>query len=450
MPLVRTGIIGLVGISPIGDNEMRLITNQRNATNTYGQEVPGFSIPQSLKAIFDQGASGVLVINVFDPLTMTATVAAESLTIANGGAKLSAAPVVDPVVLTNAAGTVTYDEDVEYKIDVFGNIVVLDPTIIANGATVLATFKKLDAAEVTAASIIGTISGSTYTGLQLLRVAQSRFGFSAKIMIAPKYCELPTVAAEMLTIASLTRSVTYIDGPSALVTEDTVSDVIQERGPSGTYAGFQSNSNRLLLTWPHALKRDPDTDGNATFGQSAYWAGITAALPFWVSPSNKAPNGVLGTEVDVTGNINATGTDANELNAAGIATLTNISGLRTWGNRNASFPGLAGAETFITTTRIRDIMEEATEQAMLPFVDQPISTGLIDAIVETVNTYFKSLIQRGALVDAECFLDPELNPAAQVANGQLVFSYEFAPTIPAERITFNSTLDINRLAALFA
>lgn len=449
MPLVPANVIGLVGIAPIGGNDLTLITNQRDANTTYGQEVPGFTIPQSLKAAFDNGASAVLVVNVFDATTMTTEESDESHVIANGRAKLTHAPI-GAVVLTNQAGNVTFENGVDYKVDVYGNITVLDPTVIANGATVLATYDRLDATAITSAVIIGAIDGNDYSGMKLFQVARSRFGFGAKILIAPKYCEVAAVASEMITLAGNTRAVAFIDGPSAVATSDSVSDVVQERGPSGTYAGFQSTSKRVNLLWPHVKKTDPSTGGTVTFGQSAYWAGVQARLNFWRSASNQAPRGVLGLEVDITGAINATGTDANTLNGAGINTMANISGLRTWGNRNANFPGEAGAETFVSTTRIRDILEESTELAMLPFVDQPISSALITAITETVNTFIRSLVQRGAIVDGECFFDLAQNPPAQIANGQLVFTYEFAPTTPAERITFNSVLDINLLAALTA
>ena len=85
---------------------------------------------------------------------------------------------------------------------------------------------------------------------------------------------------------------------------------------------------------------------------------------------------------------------------------------------------------------------------MLQFIDLPITTALIDSIRESVNAYVRSLIQRGGLIDGVCLYNEDDNPPEQVANGQLVFQINFIPPSPAERITFNSFLDITLLEAL--
>ena len=72
---VKTAVIGLVGTAPINDvsdeyksiNTPTLILNEIEAVKYFGNHKPGFTIPQALKAIFDQGAGIVIVINVFNP-----------------------------------------------------------------------------------------------------------------------------------------------------------------------------------------------------------------------------------------------------------------------------------------------------------------------------------------------------------------------------------------------
>jgi hypothetical protein len=81
--------------------------------------------------------------------------------------------------------------------------------------------------------------------------------------------------------------------------------------------------------------------------------------------------------------------------------------------------------------------------AMLPFIDRPINQGTIDSIRETVNAFIRTLIQRGALIDGKCIYNKDKNPPTQLALGQLVFDIEFLPPTPAERITFESFIDIN-------
>lgn len=72
---VKTAVVGLVGTAPIQDvdedfrtvNEPTLILNEIDAVKYFGKSTLGYTIPQALQAIFDQGAGVVIVVNVFDP-----------------------------------------------------------------------------------------------------------------------------------------------------------------------------------------------------------------------------------------------------------------------------------------------------------------------------------------------------------------------------------------------
>lgn len=72
---VKTAVIGLIGTAPIDTvneeyktvNEPVLIVNETQSAQYFGNSKAGFTIPDALTAIFDQGAGVVIVINVFDP-----------------------------------------------------------------------------------------------------------------------------------------------------------------------------------------------------------------------------------------------------------------------------------------------------------------------------------------------------------------------------------------------
>jgi uncharacterized protein len=85
---------------------------------------------------------------------------------------------------------------------------------------------------------------------------------------------------------------------------------------------------------------------------------------------------------------------------------------------------------------------------MLQFIDQPISNALITAILASVNSFIRTLIQRGALVGGSATYDPAENPPSQLADGQLVFDIDVMPPPPAELISFNVTIDTNLLQQL--
>ena len=70
---VKTAVVGIVGTAPIEDvqeeyktiNAPTLILNEVEAVKYFGNHKAGYTIPQALKAIFDQGAGIAIVINVF-------------------------------------------------------------------------------------------------------------------------------------------------------------------------------------------------------------------------------------------------------------------------------------------------------------------------------------------------------------------------------------------------
>ena len=72
---VKTAVIGLIGTAPIDDVEEKfrtvntptVILKDTEAIKYFGKNKEGFTIPQALEAIFDQGAGTVIVINVYDP-----------------------------------------------------------------------------------------------------------------------------------------------------------------------------------------------------------------------------------------------------------------------------------------------------------------------------------------------------------------------------------------------
>ena len=142
--------------------------------------------------------------------------------------------------------------------------------------------------------------------------------------------------------------------------------------------------------------------------------------------------------------------DVNNLNSNGIVTVFNAfgTGFRVWGNRSSAYPNSTAPDNFISVRRTMDVIEESVELAMLQFIDQPISNALITAILASVNSFLRTLIQRGALVAGSASYDPAANPPAQISAGQLVFDIDVMPPPPAERLTFQTFIDVSLLQQL--
>lgn len=384
---VKTAVVGLIGTAPMGPiNTPTIVLSERDAAQ-FGQvsEASGFTIPQALDAIFDQGAGTVIVINVFDPARHT---------------------------VTNESGK----------------------------------------SPVTAADIIGAVDAAgNRTGIKALDDTYNRFGFNAKLLIAPVFGTLTSVSTELIAMAHKLRAMAIIDAPIGL----TVQQVVEGRGPAGSI-NFNTSSERAILCYPHLAVYDAATDSERLEPMSQRLAGVICRKDmengYWWSPSNTEFLGITGVERPITARINDPQSEANLLNENGIVTVFNSfgTGLRAWGNRSAAWPSMTHPRNFINVRRTADVLHESVEYSMLQFIDMPIDDGLIDAICESVNAFIRTLMARGALIDGNCTFDSAKNPPTEVALGHLTFDITFMPPTPAERITFESFIDIELLRGLGA
>lgn len=446
--VVKSAVIGLVGIAPEGEaNHPILVTSEKDAAQ-FGAQVPGFSIPQSLDAIFKQGAGTVIVVNVFKEDEHTLLVEDESHQITNGKTKLANAPIGD-IEIKEGGNPTSYQKNVDYSIDAFGNFKTIGSGI-SEGATLTFNYKKLNDAAITASVINGSIDSGTgvRTGFKCFELSFNMFGFTPKILIAPTFSDAPAVSANMISLAESLKAIAYIDAPYGT----TVSDAIEARGPLGTI-GFNTSSKRAELLYPHLKVSNPDPaeTGELLFPYSAFLAGVRAAVDndegYWFSDSNHEIKGIIGVERQITAGISDANTESNLLNEAGITTLFNSfgSGIRVWGNRSASYPSYTGPDNFVCVRRTADIIHESVEQACLQFIDRPITQGWIDSVRESVNSFLRTLQGRGAIIDGVCKYNPDDNPAVELAQGHVTFTIDFMPPTPAERITFNSFINIEYL-----
>jgi hypothetical protein len=303
---------------------------------------------------------------------------------------------------------------------------------------------------IAASHIIGTVAADgSRTGLKALEDTYSLFGFNAKILIAPGYATLNAVTTELVAMADKLRAVTLIDAPAGV----TVQQAIEGRGPAGTI-NFNTSNARAVLCYPHLKVYDPRTNSERLEPFSSRLAGVMCKTDmeqgYWWSPSNHEISGIVGVERAITARVNDPQSEANLLNEAGIVTVFNSfgTGYRVWGNRSAAWPSVTHPKNFINVRRTADVLHESIEYAMLQFIDRPINDALIDDIRGSVNAFIRTLVGRGALIDGSCTYDPAKNPPTEIAAGHLTFDLTFMPPTPAERISFESFVDINLLRGL--
>lgn len=456
---VKTAVVGLVGTAPIFAvdgtlatvNEPVLVLSDRDAAQFFGPQMEGYTIPQALDAIFDQGRGIAIVINVFDPATHTSEQAEIDKTFgADGTIQLDHEGIFD-LVVTSSDGNTTYVAGDDYTLDpATGMVTRVAQGAIAAAATVKVAYDYADPQKVLPSDIIGSVDGAgKRLGLQALQDTYNEMGFFAKILIAPVYGTLNAVASELNVMASKLRAVALVDAPIGV----TFQQAIAGRGPNGSI-NFNYSSERMVLCYPHLKVFDIATEDERLEPFSQRLAGVICAVDndrgYWWSPSNNEIKGITGVERRLSAMINDPTTEVNILNENGIVTLFNSfgTGLRTWGNRSAAWPTVTHPKNFINVRRTADVIHESIEYSMLQFIDRPINQALIDDIRESVNAFMRTLIGRGALIDGTCLYDPAKNEPTQLALGHIVFDIEFMPPTPAERITFESFINIEMLRQL--
>ncbi len=351
------------------------------------------------------------------------------------------------VIRTREEGRTTFGDDAEGMtipkhldavFDFVGSATVIgvnvyDPAVHTNGYT-----------DVLPSDIIA--------GLEILDQAFSKFGFAPKIIACPGWGHQTGVGAEMVSMADKLRATALIDAGAGLTPEAAV-----------TFKGGFS-SGRAVVCYPMIKIYDTVAEAEALDWLSSRLAGLMTWVDktygYWYSPSNFVLQGVTGLERDLSYVPNDTDCEVNYVNSQGLYTVLNYagSGFRGFGNHTTAFPAATDpVASWIAWQRVSDIVDEAVEYFTLQFLDRPMFSGRIEdarrtlliRIRESVQDFLDELVGRGALVYGKIRIRPEDNPAGQLAAGQLTYEREWVAPVPAERITYRSVANINRLAEVF-
>lgn len=437
---VASSVIGLVGTAKKGPtNKPTLVAGSRKeAVALFGEADGESTIPDSLDAIFDQAGAMVVVINVQEKTA----VSAREYTLDGDRVNLAHRYVSELIVSseTDDETRLTYVEGRDYVLISNGGPGGVDQIqALANGAlspdaTVSIGYRV---AADTPAGKSQLLAGPDEGVLALLG-AESQVHVTPRILIAPGFSDDVDVVNEMIGVAERLRAIVVADGPD---TSDADS------------INFRRNfdSDRLYLVDPKVIVFDSASNTDVLQPASGRVAGIIAKSDnergFWWSPSNRSMLGINGTSRAVDFALGDKLARANLLNANQVTTIIHQNGYRLWGNRSCtSDPKFA----FISVRRTADLINDSLLRAHLWAVDRNITKTYIDDVTEGVNNYLRHLKSIGAIIDGHCWADPQLNTPAQIADGKVVFDFDFTPPYPAEHITFRSRLVNDYLEELFA
>lgn len=309
-------------------------------------------------------------------------------------------------------------------------------------------------AEATEQETLANVVGGTDAGTgQLLGAhaflsAESVTGAKPRILIAPGFTHqrpddlvnvgqklANPIVAELTGIAEKLRATIIADGPNT-----TNAAAIDAAGDHG--------SKRVFLVDPRVKKINAAGAIVDAFA-SACVAGLIARSDndrgYWASPSNQEIFGIVGTSRPIDFALGDATSSANLLNEANVATIVRQNGFRLWGNRTLS----ADAKwSFLAVVRTSDIIADSLQAAHLWAVDRGITKNYVVDVREGVNAFLRDLKAKGAILGGVCWLDPELNTAANIAAGRVYWDFDFTPTYPAERLTFRSHLVDNYVSEI--
>jgi len=277
--------------------------------------------------------------------------------------------------------------------------------------------------------VIGTVTPEgKFTGLQALLVAQSKLHVKPRILGAPGFADQQPVADELGSIAEKLRGFAYVDAPAG-----TAEDAVAWREQFG--------NKRLMPIFPGWKVWDTETNAFTATPASARALGMRAKLDndigWHKTLSNVPVNGVSGITADIDWDLQNPATKAGYLNANEVTTLIMKDGYRFWGSRTCSADPMFAFESAVRTG---DVLADTIAEAHLWAVDKPMSQTLISDIIDGVNAKFRQLKAQGYIVNANCYLDPELNGLESLQSGKLWLDYDYTPVPPLEQLGFNARI----------
>jgi hypothetical protein len=274
-------------------------------------------------------------------------------------------------------------------------------------------------------------------GIKLLTTSQTETGYTPRILIAPEFSHETTVATELETTANKLRGMAYIDSEAGSTSDDAM-------------ARADSFGERVELTWPNVKVFDVNQNATVTRAYSALSAGLRARIDntkgFWWSKSNQQVYGVEAISQPVEWILGSTTCLANLLNENSVSTLIRDSGFKHWGNRTCSSDP---RWIYEQTRRTADIINDSILENHMWAVDRNITKSYFEAVTDGVNAYLRELKSLGAIINGNCWYDPDLNTTATIQKGIVYFDFDFVPPYPAEHIVFRSRINNDYLEEVF-
>lgn len=327
-------------------------------------------------------------------------------------------PLNTPVLLTDvlsASGKAGESGTLARSLDAIGDQ--------AKPVTVVVRVAQGETEAETTSNIIGGVTAEgKRTGMKALLAAKTKCGVKPRILGVPGH-DTQAVATELLSVAQSLRGFAYLSAYGC----KTVEEAIAYR------ANFSQREGMLI--WPDFINFDTVLNADATAYATARALGLRAKIDqqtgWHKTLSNVGVNGVTGISADVFWDLQDPATDAGLLNKNDVTTLIRQDGFRFWGSRCLSDDPLFAFENY---TRTAQVLMDTIAEAQMWAVDGALNPSLARDIIESIRAKLRSLVSRGYLIGADCWLDESANDKDSLKAGKLTINYDYTPVPPLENL----------------
>lgn len=404
---------------------------------------PKWSLCQAAYSHFKLfGAAPAVFCNVFDPATHKSAVAAADKTVTDHCISLpfDALDTAALVIKTTGESPETLVKDSDYTTYYTDDALMIELDSESDhydAESLNVAYDKADLSAITAATIEEAV--------EKIEECNARIGIVPDLICAPGWSQTPAVAQVMAAKAPAVNGLFHAKAVVDIDSGTSGADAYDEVKTFKDANGYTDEN--MIVCWP-LIKV-----GEYVFDYSVYLCGVMAVLDAsnggvpYESPSNKT--------INITGCVNKAGTEINLTPAqgdevsytSGVVTAINFSGWRVWGNYTGC--KTAGetdvAKIYICTNRMMDYICNTFVRNYWSYVDRPLTRVLIDAIVNSFNTWLNGLTHDGKLYGGEIQYVEDNNPLSELIGGKFRLDAAVASPVPAQRIDMFVEYDVDIL-----
>jgi len=419
-------------------NSLFIVYNFAEAKNAlgYSDDFSNYSLCQSMDANFRVfNIAPIILCNVLDPVKHKRENLAATYPVLSGQCVVEIQGILlNTLKIKFGAQELTLDTDYISNFNDSGNVVItlLKTGQAADATEISVSSQSIDPTQVTANDIIGGYDVATgkETGMELIRQVYPKFGLTPGLILAPGWSQNTSVAAVM---ASKSIEINGVFSCENLVDLDTTKAKIYTDCEKIKKESGLSSSHTIVL-WPRVRVGDKEYAYSAIYGAMvAYTDAQNGDIPS-TSPSNKAL-GISKTVLEDGTEIILDQVQANIVNSAGIVTMINDSGWKSWGNNTACYPGVDDPkDRWISCRRVFTWWGNSFILTYSKNVDDPANYRLIESIVDSENIRGNSYVSQGKFAGVRMEFNEEDNKVESIIGGKLQFKQYLAPYTPAEDI----------------